>query len=271
MNLASLRYASGEVPMAGDRIQFVESSFVRVVQSIGEPYGVLALQEGDPEPRRECITYPKHWRLLSRAMIHVYIAHRLSGPNRAENIEAAGRLMAALADKLPIVPVGSWITLARYWPETMREKGLAIDREQISRCDEFWMTGPEITSGMRFEGECAETFKKATFDLTNMTADAIEQWWKTRTEAKAKAKAVTARPTVAEMRYALLQFGRSNTILTVGFQNGVTAKTTHPKLERLIETIDALTGNSAIDGNTSAHVDSASWQARQERVGNHEI
>jgi hypothetical protein len=51
-------------------------------------------------------------------MKHVYFAHRLGGgPNRLDNIEAAGRLMCELADRLPIVPAASWMTLARYWDE----------------------------------------------------------------------------------------------------------------------------------------------------------
>lgn len=87
---------------------------------------------------------------------HVYFAHRLgNGPNRLDNIEAAGRLVCDLADRLPIVPVASWLTLARYWPETKREKGLAIDFAQIARCDELWLVGPELSPGMKLEAEHA--------------------------------------------------------------------------------------------------------------------
>jgi hypothetical protein len=113
-------------------------------------------------------------------LIHVYLAHRLTAPTRAQidaNIEAAGHLMAELADRIPIMPAGSWMTLTRYWDESKREKGLAIDREQISRVDEFWMLGPEISSGMRFEAECAEKFRKPIFDLTRMSVNEIEKWW----------------------------------------------------------------------------------------------
>ena len=56
-------------------------------------------------------------------MIQVYIAHRLGSDPvlRADNIEIAGRRMCELADRLHIVPAASWLTLARYWPETKRE------------------------------------------------------------------------------------------------------------------------------------------------------
>lgn len=119
--------------------------------------------------------------------IHVYIAHRLSGPNRDENIDAAGRLMAELAARLPIIPVGSWITLTRYWDESRRERGLAIDREQISRVDEFWMLGPGVSSGMRFEAGCAKDFGKPQFDLTGMTVDEIVEWWALGNDGRPKA------------------------------------------------------------------------------------
>jgi hypothetical protein len=112
-------------------------------------------------------------------VIHVYFAHRLgNGPGRLDNIEAAGRLLCELADRLPIVPVASWVTLARYWPETKREKGLAIDFAQITRCDELWLVGPELSPGMKLEAAHATEVRVPSFDLVGRSADDIVTWWR---------------------------------------------------------------------------------------------
>jgi len=113
---------------------------------------------------------------------HVYIAHRL-GPDpvlRAANIEAAGKLMAELADRLPIVPHASWMTLARYWSEEKREKGLAIDFAQIERCDVLWCVGPELSPGMKLEAAHATTRSIPVVDFTGWSPDEIVEWWESR-------------------------------------------------------------------------------------------
>jgi hypothetical protein len=112
-------------------------------------------------------------------MRHVYIAHRLAG-NVALNISSAGIFMSELADRLPIVPYGSWITLCRYWDESKREKGLEIDKQQISRVDELWCVGNQkgLSGGMTIESDHAKTIGKPVFDLTGMTVDEIVEWWK---------------------------------------------------------------------------------------------
>lgn len=111
---------------------------------------------------------------------HIYIAHRLSGSNHATNIESASKLMADLADKLPIVPYGSWMILTRYWDESKRDKGLEIDKHQISRVDELWCVGAEkgLSEGMLIEAAYAATCGKMVADLTGMTVDEIVEWWK---------------------------------------------------------------------------------------------
>ena len=114
-------------------------------------------------------------------MIHVYIAHRLGGgPNRLDNIEAASQLMCELADRLPIVPTASWITLARYWDETKREKGLALDFAQIARCDELWLVGLELSPGMKLEAAHATTLFVPVFDLVGRSTNEIVEWWARR-------------------------------------------------------------------------------------------
>ena len=113
-------------------------------------------------------------------MRHVYIAHRLAGPNKDTNIESASKLMCDLADRLPIVPYGSWMILTRYWDESKREKGLEIDKQQISRVDEMWCVGAEkgLSAGMTIESDHAKACGKVVFDLTGMTVDQIVEWWK---------------------------------------------------------------------------------------------
>lgn len=112
-------------------------------------------------------------------MIHVYFAHRLGHDPvlRLANIEAAGRLMCELADRLPIVPAASWLTLARYWDETKREKGLTIDFAQITRCDELWHVGPELSAGMKLEAAHAAKMDVAVRDLVGRSADEIVERW----------------------------------------------------------------------------------------------
>jgi hypothetical protein len=113
---------------------------------------------------------------------HIYFAHRLgSDPvRRLDNIEAAGRLMCELADRLPIVPTASWITLARYWDETKREKGLALDFAQIARCDELWLVGLELSPGMKLEAAHATTLFVPVFDLVGRSTNEIVEWWARR-------------------------------------------------------------------------------------------
>lgn len=120
--------------------------------------------------------------MIDTAYTHVYIAYRLTSPDRAANIEAAGRLLCELADRLPIVPYASWLTLARYWDESMRNKGLTIDRAQISRCDELWHTGPELSGGMLAEGGFATEFDVDVVNHVGRTVDEIVAWWREREE-----------------------------------------------------------------------------------------
>jgi hypothetical protein len=75
----------------------------------------------------------------------VYIAHPLSGPDRAENLKSATQWVVWAA-RQGVCPMASWITLASVWAETEdnRKTGLEIDFAQIDRCDELWICGDRI-------------------------------------------------------------------------------------------------------------------------------
>lgn len=116
------------------------------------------------------------------SMLHVYIAHKLSAPTdagRDANIQAASIIAEQLARRLPIVPVCAWTMLARYWPETpeLRTRGLEIDKEQISRSDEVWHTGPEVSGGMKIEGEHAIWINTPVYNVIGLTVDEIVEWF----------------------------------------------------------------------------------------------
>lgn len=89
-----------------------------------------------------------------------YVAHPLGGgEDRDANIEAAGAILAVLQKMYPEkVFVASWITLARYYPETPenREAGIKADLALISHCQEIWLCGPRLSPGMQQELEHAQ-------------------------------------------------------------------------------------------------------------------
>lgn len=97
----------------------------------------------------------------------VYIAHPLSRPEGdeldAESREHLNRAEATrfvvLAAELGFCPMASWIVLSAALPETpeRRAMGLALDCEQIGRCDEIWLCGPRESAGMTIEREHAQT------------------------------------------------------------------------------------------------------------------
>lgn len=108
---------------------------------------------------------------MSRTTRLVYIAHPLgAASDRAENIERASRWFAWAAMVPGLIPVASWITLARYWPETdaNRERGMLIDKQLIARCDEVWLCGPRISPGMRQEADHAKACGISVSDYTDL-------------------------------------------------------------------------------------------------------
>jgi hypothetical protein len=47
-----------------------------------------------------------------------------------------------------------------------RERGLACDLAQVARCDEVWLVGGRVSSGMRHEADHAITLAIPVIDLT---------------------------------------------------------------------------------------------------------
>lgn len=99
----------------------------------------------------------------------VYIAHGFSAPTIEEmsaNRARAAKWVAWAAVTQDVSPVCSWIVLTAELPETpgMRTLGLEIDKAQVKRCDEIWMCGGRVTSGMAIEASVA----KKVVDLTHL-------------------------------------------------------------------------------------------------------
>lgn len=96
----------------------------------------------------------------------VYMAHRLgAGPEREENRRIAAEWAAWLCEAYDVAVVADWIVLSGIWPETMREKGLAIDFALIARCDEVWLVGDRVSAGMALEAAEARRLGKPVVDL----------------------------------------------------------------------------------------------------------
>jgi hypothetical protein len=98
----------------------------------------------------------------------VYIAHALNAPTEAgrqRNRANAAKWVAWLAAEFRIAPIADWVILASLWPETMRDRGIAIDLALIERADELWFVGPKISEGMRIEGDHALALGKPVRDI----------------------------------------------------------------------------------------------------------
>jgi hypothetical protein len=100
----------------------------------------------------------------------VYIAHALSAPTREgieENRRRASLWAAWAAVSEGVSPSCSWIVLTGVLEETPenRERGLACDLAQVARCDEVWLVGGRVSSGMRHEADHAITLAIPVIDL----------------------------------------------------------------------------------------------------------
>jgi hypothetical protein len=103
----------------------------------------------------------------------VYLAHPLNAPTRAgidANRARASRWAAWAAVIHGVSPVCSWIVLTGQLEETdeNRARGLACDLAQAERCDEVWLVGGRVSSGMRLEADHAAARGIPVLDLTHM-------------------------------------------------------------------------------------------------------
>ncbi len=85
----------------------------------------------------------------------VYIAHRLNADTR-EGIEAnrarASRWVAWAA-RQGVSPCATWIVLTGQWDETEENRalGLKLDCAELATCDEIWLCGDGLSTGMGIE------------------------------------------------------------------------------------------------------------------------
>lgn len=103
----------------------------------------------------------------------VYIAHRLSAPtaeDMAVNRMRAAEWCAWVSTTFHVATVADWIILSRYLPETSeyRAWGLKCDKALVERCDELWMVGPGVSSGMSIEAQHARQHLLPVYDLTGL-------------------------------------------------------------------------------------------------------
>jgi hypothetical protein len=102
----------------------------------------------------------------------VYIAHALAAPTRAEMDENRARAArwCAWAARRGVAPVATWIVLSGELSETQenRELGLTVDCATVERCDEIWLVGGRVSSGMKRESEHAALHGVIVIDLTHL-------------------------------------------------------------------------------------------------------
>lgn len=80
----------------------------------------------------------------------VYLAHPLSGD--WEGNIASARRYAEAAARSGWAPVAPYLTLYGLLHEPVdRELGLEIDLAMVGVCDEVWVCGDRVSSGMRIE------------------------------------------------------------------------------------------------------------------------
>jgi hypothetical protein len=102
----------------------------------------------------------------------VYIAHPLgSGPERELNRQRAAKWVAWAA-RQGVAPVADWIILSGEWSETPenRERGLLIDCALVALCDEVWLVGGRVSTGMQIEADAARCAGRRVVDLTHLGA-----------------------------------------------------------------------------------------------------
>ena len=98
----------------------------------------------------------------------VYIAHPYEG--KEENLVNAEKWVGYLISRFNIAPICAWITYCR--TNIDREIGLTMDKQVIRRCDELWMVGGRISTGMKIEKEFAELMGIPVTDLTHLGYEA---------------------------------------------------------------------------------------------------
>jgi hypothetical protein len=96
----------------------------------------------------------------------VYIAHPLGNSLDREANRARAKRWVAWAAGQGVAPVADWIILSEVWTEGRRDEGLAIDVVLVRRCDELWLVGGRVSTGMGVEADAARAEGVVVRDLT---------------------------------------------------------------------------------------------------------
>ena len=88
----------------------------------------------------------------------------------ALNRDRAADWCAWIATTFHVATVADWIVLSSKLVETPENRafGLECDKALIERCDELWMVGPRVSSGMTIEAQHARLYGLPVYDLTGM-------------------------------------------------------------------------------------------------------
>jgi hypothetical protein len=101
----------------------------------------------------------------------VYMAHPVSGDVEANLKRAKKWIKWIEANHSNVAVVANWIIECEIWDDddpAQRAAGLRRDLAIIKRCDELWMVGPRVSSGMAQERDQALQFGLRVRDLTRL-------------------------------------------------------------------------------------------------------
>ena len=89
----------------------------------------------------------------------IYMAHPVAG-DVENNLERARQwLKWAIENNEGVAVMANWIIECELWDDSdpeQREAGLKRCEALVERCDELWLVGPRISSGMARERKLAE-------------------------------------------------------------------------------------------------------------------
>ena len=104
----------------------------------------------------------------------VYMAHPVSGDVEG-NLAKARAFVRQLEEAHPDVAiVASWITECEGWDDAdpeQRAAGLCRDMAVLGKCDELWLMGPHVSSGMALEEDHARSLGIKVLDKTDHACD----------------------------------------------------------------------------------------------------
>lgn len=85
----------------------------------------------------------------------IYMAHPYGGDPK--NLVEAKKCYRWIALREPnCAVIADWIITCEVFDERHRERGMAMNRILMSRCNELWLVGPWVSPGMEVERTMAE-------------------------------------------------------------------------------------------------------------------